>query len=117
MTRLEQLISDFKYITESLHALHEIYESGSCNDCGVKESCQCKPGWGGQVRYNCPFHQREEEKTDDKTDDIRPTIDGGTVVDFTLYLCRKVQEHEPELGDLVVFICDMAKQFIKESAT
>lgn len=109
MDRLEQLISDLEYITNSLRALREIHASGSCNDCKQKSLCEYEPDWGERVRYNCPFYVGRLDDTEDG-----PRIDGGTVVDFTLYLCKKVQEHRPEGWDLIAFIRDTSKQFIEE---
>ena len=59
MSRLDESISDVAYILDSLMALRNIYQTGSCNDCGISNVCQCKPKAGQMVRYNCPFYTEE----------------------------------------------------------
>lgn len=60
---LNEAISNAAYILDSLMALRNIYDSGSCNDCktSVKRVCPYKPKAGQQVRYNCPFYASEEQ--------------------------------------------------------
>lgn len=49
-------------LAEWLKLLKRILDSGDCNDCAMfYRQCRYAPGWGEQVRYNCPFYSREEE--------------------------------------------------------
>ena len=112
MTRLEHLISDLLYITDSLMALQNIYDGGSCNDCGNVETCAIRPKLGEQVRYNCPYHVGKPAGTEDG-----PKIDGGTVTDFVEYLNRKLLKHvEASVPnqELQEAAREIAKQFIEE---
>lgn len=59
MSRIDDAISNVAYILDSLMALRNIYNSGSCNDCGITSGCQCKPKPGQMVRYNCPFYEKK----------------------------------------------------------
>ena len=44
---------------EDEELLKKILESGDCNDCALLNSqCRYAPGWGKQVRYNCPFYSK-----------------------------------------------------------
>ena len=63
MSRLDDSIANTAYILDSLIALRNIYETGSCNDCRIRElnACEYLPKIGGMVRYNCPFYARGEE--------------------------------------------------------
>lgn len=46
-----------------LKLLKRILDSGGCNDCEMLHSpCRYAPGWGEQVRYNCPFYSKEGNK-------------------------------------------------------
>ena len=60
MSKLDEAISNTPYILDSLMALRNIQESGSCNDCGIAWACQMKPQPGQMVRYNCPFWVKQE---------------------------------------------------------
>lgn len=62
MNRLDDTIANVAYILDSLMALRNIYDSGSCNDCGISAICNFKPKLGQMVRYNCPFYEREGEE-------------------------------------------------------
>lgn len=62
MSRLDDAISNVAYILVSLMALRNIYECGSCNDCGISNICKVKPKPGQMVRYNCSFWMQEGEK-------------------------------------------------------
>ena len=62
MSKLDNAIADVAYILDSLMALREIHNSGSCNDCGTRSICKCKPKLGQLVRYNCPFWAKEGKK-------------------------------------------------------
>ena len=62
MSRLDDAISQTAYILDCLMVLRNIYDSGSCNDCGSIRVCQCKPKLGQMVRYNCPFYEKEGEQ-------------------------------------------------------
>ena len=59
MNRLDQIISDITYVRSCLKLLKAIQESGCCNDCHKQKCCNYKPQWGEQVRYNCPFYEKE----------------------------------------------------------
>ena len=61
MTRLNNTIAEVAYILESLIALQNIMESGSCNEC-VSKPCDYEPKLGQQVRYNCPFFERRTDE-------------------------------------------------------
>lgn len=59
MSRLDDAISQTAYILDCLMALRNIHDSGSCNDCVVRDVCERKPKPGQMVRYNCPFYEKE----------------------------------------------------------
>lgn len=61
MSRLDETISNVAYILDCLMALRNIHQSGSCNDCGQVKTCVCRPDWGEQVRYNCPFYTEDDK--------------------------------------------------------
>ena len=58
MSRLDEIIADLYYILDSLRALKNIQEAGSCNECRESRNCEYVPSPGQQVRYNCPFFQK-----------------------------------------------------------
>jgi len=60
MSKLDDVIANMAYILDSLMALRQIYESGSCNTCKNKD-CGYRPKVGQQVRFNCPFYTEEDE--------------------------------------------------------
>lgn len=60
MSKLDETIANTAYILDSLMALRNIQECGSCNDCGIACACQMKPQPGQMVRYNCPFLAKQE---------------------------------------------------------
>lgn len=59
--RLKEAIGQTAYILDCLRVLKEIMDSGSCNDCEIRYRCEYSPRVGQQVRYNCPFYERDEE--------------------------------------------------------
>lgn len=61
MSKLDEAIANIAYIYDSLIALRRIYETGCCNDCGIKNQCKHVPKVGQMVRYNCPFYVKEGE--------------------------------------------------------
>lgn len=61
MDRLDETINNVGRILDWLITLREIYQSGSCNDCGQAKTCVCRPDPGEQVRYNCPFYMEDDE--------------------------------------------------------
>ena len=63
MDRLDNIISDLKYLLDTLIVYRSIVESGDCNVCKAKKDCKYVPRLGQQVRYNCPFY---EEMNDDE---------------------------------------------------
>ena len=60
MNKLDEAIANTAYILDSLRALREIRETGSCNECKVRKSCKVVPKCGEMVRYNCPFFVKED---------------------------------------------------------
>lgn len=61
MSRLDKSIADVAYICDALMAYRNIVDSGDCNRCGKKKTCEYIPKVGQLVRYNCPFYEREED--------------------------------------------------------
>ena len=59
MSRLDQVIADITYVRSCLKLLKTIQESGDCNICKKKRTCEYVPKLGEQVRYNCPFFESE----------------------------------------------------------
>ena len=59
MNRLDKVIADITYVRSCLRLLKAITESGDCNICKKKKTCEYAPKWGEQVRYNCPFYEGE----------------------------------------------------------
>ena len=62
MSKLDNAIANVAYILDSLMGLRNIYDSGSCNNCGNTICCKYKPEPGQMVRYNCPFWKKEGAK-------------------------------------------------------
>ena len=60
MSRLDDVISNVSYIRDALMAHRNIVNSGDCNRCGKKETCEYVPKPGQLVRYNCPFYKKTE---------------------------------------------------------
>ena len=60
MSRLDDAISDVAYILDVLMAYRNIVDSGDCNRCGKKKTCEYAPKAGQLVRYNCPFYKGME---------------------------------------------------------
>lgn len=88
MSNLDNAIKDVAYILDSLMALRNIYQTGSCNDCGAVKTCEYVPKPGQMVRYNCPFYVGKPDGTEDE-----PKIDGGTVTDFVKYLNEELLKY------------------------
>ena len=61
MSRLDEVIANIEYIYDCLVSLRNIYKTGCCNDCGIKNQCKHVPKAGQMVRYNCPFYVKEGE--------------------------------------------------------
>lgn len=59
MRKLDDTIGIVAYILDTLIAYRNITALGNCNDCGKKKDCEYLPQCGEQVRYNCPFFERE----------------------------------------------------------
>ena len=59
MSKLDDAISQTAYVLDCLMTLRNIHDSGSCNDCGIRSICKCKPQPGQIVRYNCPLWAKE----------------------------------------------------------
>ena len=62
MSKLDNAIADVACILDCLRAYRSIVESGDCNNCKIMRDCEYKPGWGHQVRYNCPFYKKTEDE-------------------------------------------------------
>ena len=62
MSRLDDTIGDVAYILDTLMAYRNIVNSGDCNGCEKKKTCEHAPKPGHLVRYNCPFYKRVEDK-------------------------------------------------------
>ena len=60
MSRLDDTIGDIAHILDILMAYRNIVDSGDCNRCGKKKTCEYAPNTGQLVRYNCPFYKRME---------------------------------------------------------
>ena len=56
MSRLDDAISEVKYILDCLQTYRRITQYGNCNSCGNKE-CEWKTKWGDDVRWNCPHYK------------------------------------------------------------
>ena len=63
MSRLDDTISTVAYILDTLIAYRNIAQSGNCNVCVERKTCQYIPELGEQVRYNCPFYKGKEVTT------------------------------------------------------
>ena len=49
-------------LAQWLKLLKRIMDSGDCNNCSqLNSGCRYAPGWGEQVRYNCPFYGRRTD--------------------------------------------------------
>lgn len=58
-SRLEDVIVNITYILSVIEAYRDIQNSGGCNECGKRMTCEYAPKLGQLVRYNCPFYERE----------------------------------------------------------
>lgn len=61
MNKLDEAIANTTYILDSLRALREIRETGSCNECKIRKVCAVVPKCGQMVRYNCPFFEEDAD--------------------------------------------------------
>ena len=61
MSGLDDVIGDVAYILDTLMVYRNIDDSGDCNRCGKKKTCEYVPKPGQLVRYNCPFYEQEGE--------------------------------------------------------
>lgn len=57
---LNELIAQKACELDNLILLRTILESGDCNVCRKRKICVYVPGFGEQVRYNCPFFEKKE---------------------------------------------------------
>ena len=57
MGRLDNAISNVAYILDTLMAYRNVVDSGDCNRCVKKETCEYVPKAGQLIRYNCPFYE------------------------------------------------------------
>jgi len=62
-SRLDEAIAQTAYVLDCLRSLKTIWESGDCNNCGIKNKCEYVPYPGEQVRYNCPFYEDDTSVT------------------------------------------------------
>ena len=62
MDKLSEAIANTAYILDCLRNLRSIYETGDCNNCGIKAMCKVKPIPGQMVRYNCPFYVKDGDR-------------------------------------------------------
>ena len=58
---LTYIIEELQYITDCLRSYKKLTVLPTCNDCGKLKKCKYKPGWGEEVRINCPFWENENE--------------------------------------------------------
>lgn len=72
MKNLDETIADVASVLDNLMLLKRILETGDCNNCGIRNECAIKPGWGMPVRYNCILYVKEtgEENEDNITDKV-----------------------------------------------
>jgi len=66
MSKLDEAIAQQAYILDALRAYRNVVESGDCNRCKRKQTCQYCPKPGQLVRYNCPHYQKEADHEADK---------------------------------------------------
>lgn len=59
--KIDATIADVAHILDCLRLLREIYNTGDCNNCKIKNDCEYVPKAGQMVRYNCPFYKESEE--------------------------------------------------------
>lgn len=62
MNRINKITEDLYYTVDCLKTLGEILDSGDCNDCTLKGTCEYVPKPGELVRYNCPFYKKKRPK-------------------------------------------------------
>ena len=61
--KIDHIIEDLEYIAGCLRVYKEIMETGeNCNTCGKQKTCEYVPGWGQQIRYNCPLWKDPDEE-------------------------------------------------------
>ena len=61
VNRCRKCAKEHYQLAEWLKLLKRILDSGDCNDCAMHHSqCRYAPELGEQVRYNCPFYEKEE---------------------------------------------------------
>ncbi len=58
MSRIDEEAKDFarilQYTAECIMYYQKVSSFPDCNTCGDKD-CKYRPGWGEQVRINCPL--------------------------------------------------------------
>lgn len=60
---IDHIIEDLEYITSCMRTYKAIMETGqNCNTCGKQKNCEYAPGWGQQIRYNCPLWEDPEKE-------------------------------------------------------
>lgn len=65
MDKLNDAILNVAYILDCLRCLRNICETGDCNNCKSKPTCDMKPEPGQMVRYNCPFYVKDDDNETD----------------------------------------------------
>ena len=58
---LTYIIEELQYITDCLRSYKKLTVLPTCNDCGKLKKCKYQPGWGEEVRINCPVWEKENE--------------------------------------------------------
>lgn len=62
-TEIDHIIRWLYSISDRLAAYRAIMETGkNCNACGKRNTCEYIPGWGQQIRYNCPLWEEPDEE-------------------------------------------------------
>ena len=59
MIGLDDAIAVASYIFSCLIDYRNIIQTGNCNCCKKKRTCEYVPRLGQIVRYNCPFYEQE----------------------------------------------------------
>lgn len=62
-THVELVEEDNCSVTnQKLAVYEEIVNSGNCNVCGKRSTCEYCPKLGELIRYNCPLYERKKEE-------------------------------------------------------
>lgn len=90
INRMSMTIANQAYILDCLVTLRSILDSGCCNDCSKKMTCEYAPKPGELVRYNCPFYERkvEKEKKPIQFSETKGVVDNGRTQKETWETCQ-----------------------------